>query len=101
MPRTEPTQPDHARNTLSERTFPEKQLCFPKKGGSVSQAVSQYVLFGPFQYHFYSGDIPRVLAITDNLRAQVHMLSKAALEKAVIHHFSHINSRADGSSTSL
>src|SRR5207247_4956427 len=78
---------------------PEKQTV-PKKGGYVSQALQPNLLC-PFQHYFYGGDVPRVLAFTDNLRAQVHMLYKAALDEAVIHHLSHINSRADGSSTSL
>src|SRR5215831_13757684 len=91
------------RGKVSANKPPSKKEAIPKKRGKrVPGRLPNYsILFRPFQYYFYGGDVPSVLAITDNLRAQVHMLSKAALEEAVIHHFSHIYSRADGSSASL
>src|SRR2546426_6403537 len=72
-----------------------------EKGGLCPRWVSRDILLQPFKYYLYGGDVPCILAITDNLRAQVHMLRQAALEEAVIHHLSHINGSADGSSTSL
>gem|GEM_PF-4461989 len=71
------------------------------KRGFVSQVGLQRFLLQSFKYYLYGGDVPCILAITDNLRAQVHMLRQAALEEAVIHHLSHVNGSADGSSTSL
>src|SRR5260370_36488990 len=72
------------------------------KKGFVSQVgLQRYFLLQSFKYYLYCGDVPCILALTDNLRAQVDMLRQAALEEAVIHHFSHINASADGSSTGL
>jgi len=72
------------------------------KKGFVSQVgLQRYLLLQSFKYYLYCGDVPCILALTDNLRAQVDMFRQAALEEAVIHHFSHINGSADGSSTSL
>src|SRR5205807_10604936 len=75
--------------------------CVRKRGFVFPGGSPEIFLFQPFKYYLYGGDVPCVLAITDNLRAQVHMLRQAALEEAVIHHLSHINGSADGSSTSL
>src|SRR2546428_12620488 len=70
--------------------------------GLVAQVgLRDIFLFQPLKLYLYGGYVPCILAITDNLRAQVHMLRQAALEEAVIHHLSHVDGSADGSSTSL
>jgi len=91
-------EPAIARTVLSG---PAESMRVLEKMGFVSQVGLQRLLLQSFKYYLYGGDVPCILAITDNLRAQVHMFRQAALEEAVIHHLSHVNGSADGSSTSL
>src|SRR6266446_5434912 len=84
----------HEQHMKEQRGGSKKGVCVPGESPDI-------VLLQSFKYYLYGGDVPCILAITDNLRAQVHMLRQAALEEAVIHHLSHVNGSADGSSTSL